>query len=1042
MMKYTKDLLEFLDLSHLSTDEELAIRQVLQRDDNLRKRETGRIRRLQISIPDPKKLKVMTGEWFEELRTRRYGRQSDVAEVLRSSMRRKKPTAFRTSTFSDVGQTENKEGEKENKDPQTKASEIQTPDTSFLNLSFREKANQELSNEESTVDTDNTTVDVPEWKHPLYRSHEGPASEEKCTNPFTSQNQEMPYSNTTDTVHQSPDRKPGQENKTESAYIANVVLESQLGPINVSSPGPQTKPTTKSLDTIVNLKSSRKLVFPAEIKDDPEKNSSVMYVEPYVWTQPEFKSSVIEAEPKDTEMAIGTTKTIVILPRVDTHNRSEDSTIGFDVEHSEHESLTTPSFEISSQSSHIRPKPKEVNFTHGKTNTAGTPPSGDTLTQSEDKFNNRRPDDVVSERVGPHSMQSSEVKYEKEQFQLKYEDMLGLEYVRLNRDVSTESQELQTDQNHSEMLSFEDTYSLQRNDPLPTIESFKCVEKPQYLLQEEPQDILTIDKHVPVDESSIFKEARPKKDLVCSEESLPFAVHVQDEVIISSNLHTSKEDTGEDKEKEVSKFRNYSLSQTAIVGGMKHVTKMDHRVSPGDFDEENKQEQMDVKKSTESLSKAVDGQTFVTLDGEGVDIFKERNTLESKLSPNGDFQKVNQETGKCLIPTIVVNSSESPVTDDTEEHPATSQEPPSVVVTPMDTWEDEGLDSDDCSSVSSYGSDFSARRGYGSIALGLTGRTGSLLSVYSEAGDFGSVTVQGAVEFSLRYRNAEELIVTVEQCQDLAYANPRKQRTDPYVKTYLHPDKSRQSKKKTSIKKRTINPVFGGETLKYKMTMDDLKGRTLNLSVWHNDSRGRNVFLGQVDIDLKTWNWGHETLTWYNLQPKNPGVQDSPEYHGLLTVALKYIPPGSTGVDKINSGEVHVWLKEARELRKLKPQGVDSFVKCYMLPDTSKKSRQKTRVVKKSQKPVYNHAMVYDGFRAGEVREACCELTVWDHNKLSNQFLGGVRLSLGTGQSYGKNVDWMESVNEEIQLWENMLSSPDAWVEGEIPLRSSMTPRK
>lgn len=52
------------------------------------------------------------------------------------------------------------------------------------------------------------------------------------------------------------------------------------------------------------------------------------------------------------------------------------------------------------------------------------------------------------------------------------------------------------------------------------------------------------------------------------------------------------------------------------------------------------------------------------------------------------------------------------------------------------------------------------------------------------------------------------------------------------------------------------------------MTMDDLKGRTLNLSVWHNDSRGRNVFLGQVAIDLKTWDWGHETLTWYNLQPK------------------------------------------------------------------------------------------------------------------------------------------------------------------------------
>lgn len=44
--------------------------------------------------------------------------------------------------------------------------------------------------------------------------------------------------------------------------------------------------------------------------------------------------------------------------------------------------------------------------------------------------------------------------------------------------------------------------------------------------------------------------------------------------------------------------------------------------------------------------------------------------------------------------------------------------------------------------------------------------------------------------------------------------------------------------------------------------------KTLHLSVWHNDSRGRNVFLGQVELKLKTWDWGHEALTWYNLLPK------------------------------------------------------------------------------------------------------------------------------------------------------------------------------
>uniref|UniRef100_A0A3B1JBA9 Uncharacterized protein n=1 Tax=Astyanax mexicanus TaxID=7994 RepID=A0A3B1JBA9_ASTMX len=59
------------------------------------------------------------------------------------------------------------------------------------------------------------------------------------------------------------------------------------------------------------------------------------------------------------------------------------------------------------------------------------------------------------------------------------------------------------------------------------------------------------------------------------------------------------------------------------------------------------------------------------------------------------------------------------------------------------------------------------------------GRTGSLLSVYSDAGDFGNVTVQGSVEFALMYSPLGELVIMVEQCQDLAIANPRKQRTDP-----------------------------------------------------------------------------------------------------------------------------------------------------------------------------------------------------------------------------------------------------------------------
>lgn len=69
----------------------------------------------------------------------------------------------------------------------------------------------------------------------------------------------------------------------------------------------------------------------------------------------------------------------------------------------------------------------------------------------------------------------------------------------------------------------------------------------------------------------------------------------------------------------------------------------------------------------------------------------------------------------------------------------------------------------------------------------------------------------------------------------------------------------------------------------------------------------------------------------------------------------------------------------------------------FVLPDTSKKSRQKTRVLKKTSNPVFNHTMVYDGFRAEDLKEACVELTAWDRDRLSDHLIGGIRLGLGTG---------------------------------------------
>nr|XP_014988113.2 synaptotagmin-like protein 1 isoform X1 [Macaca mulatta] len=311
--------------------------------------------------------------------------------------------------------------------------------------------------------------------------------------------------------------------------------------------------------------------------------------------------------------------------------------------------------------------------------------------------------------------------------------------------------------------------------------------------------------------------------------------------------------------------------------------------------------------------------------------------------------------------------------------------------------------------------------------------SGSQMSLSGEAE---AVQVRGSVHFALHYEpGASELRVHVIQCQGLAAA--RRRRSDPYVKSYLLPDK--QSKRKTAVKKRNLNPVFN-ETLRYSVPQAELQGRVLSLSVWHRESLGRNIFLGEAEVPLDTWDWGSEP-TWLPLQPRVPLSPDDLPSRGLLALSLKYVPAGSEGAGLPPSGELHFWVKEARDLLPLRAGSLDTYVQCFVLPDDSRASRQRTRVVRRSLRPVFNHTMVYDGFGPADLRQACAELSLWDHGALASRQLGGTRLSLGTGSSYGLQVPWMDSTPEEKRLWQALLEQPCEWVDGLLPLRTNLAPR-
>ncbi|KAG9485633.1 hypothetical protein GDO78_008623, partial [Eleutherodactylus coqui] len=339
----------------------------------------------------------------------------------------------------------------------------------------------------------------------------------------------------------------------------------------------------------------------------------------------------------------------------------------------------------------------------------------------------------------------------------------------------------------------------------------------------------------------------------------------------------------------------------------------------------------------------------------------------------------------------------------------------------------------------------------------------SMTSAYSEIWDYDNVKVTGEIILNLNYSyKTGALNVLVKSCKNLAVADEKKNKTDPYVKAYLLPDKSRQSKRKTKIKTNTTNPEFN-EALKYVISHTQLETRTLQLSVWHNDRFGRNSFLGEVNIPLDTWNFENKEDECLALQPKMDSTSDvTLQYKGEIIIGLHYIPPEknltlplesvtgkksfkkSKKVPMPTGGILEVLVKEAKNLTAVKSRGTsDTFVKGYLLPDNNKSTKHKTPIIKKSVNPQWNHTFSFTSLQPVDLQNVSLELTVWDKESLSsNIFLGGVCLGCGTGISYGNEVTWMDAQGEEKYLWQKMMDHPGTLVEGTLMLRSTMARRK
>ncbi|KAB0792691.1 hypothetical protein PPYR_14650 [Photinus pyralis] len=146
---------------------------------------------------------------------------------------------------------------------------------------------------------------------------------------------------------------------------------------------------------------------------------------------------------------------------------------------------------------------------------------------------------------------------------------------------------------------------------------------------------------------------------------------------------------------------------------------------------------------------------------------------------------------------------------------------------------------------------------------GLTHRT--LTDTFS-AGEAGL----GRIQITLRYSvQRQRLIVVIHKIANLPLPSKDPSNIpDPYVKLYLLPGRSKESKRKTQVVKDNCNPVFD-VTFEYVLSQGELHTQQLEVTVATQKQlfSGSNT-MGQVLIDLGKFNLTQSNTFWFDLQPE------------------------------------------------------------------------------------------------------------------------------------------------------------------------------
>uniref|UniRef100_A0A672RWW7 Extended synaptotagmin 2 n=1 Tax=Sinocyclocheilus grahami TaxID=75366 RepID=A0A672RWW7_SINGR len=123
----------------------------------------------------------------------------------------------------------------------------------------------------------------------------------------------------------------------------------------------------------------------------------------------------------------------------------------------------------------------------------------------------------------------------------------------------------------------------------------------------------------------------------------------------------------------------------------------------------------------------------------------------------------------------------------------------------------------------------------------------------------------GEVQLTIRHSSQRnKLIVVVHACRNLIALT--KDGSDPYIRLYLLPDKSRSGRRKTSTLKKTLNPIYD-QSFEFSVSIVELHRRTLDVAVKNGGGllSKHKVLLGKALVDLASEDISKGWTQWYHL---------------------------------------------------------------------------------------------------------------------------------------------------------------------------------